>query len=346
MGEGEPSWGRAMGEQEIARAYAMAQGLEFLGKGMLPASAPSLPGRAACVSVVRGRIAGLAEGLVFQTMRASPDATRGLPGAQFEIACLGDSVEWVWARRSGRSLWTRVKLPRHLAEVTLESEPLMARYRIAVRDIARDGRFARLLFDDVFAGWLLERAPQEGGVSAIGTSFEIWRGTLFVVGPRDSFQALEKLTAFAAAAARIADCVQTVVNALQQNSPPGDPPTPSSASLQAPPSPSARRAGSVDRARYAKVADEIEAGLRVYGAWDIAAPEGGSEGAFGAPDRSFTQWLRYDLLPRLQEVAEGRADPPSESMVGAQALRELDGAHNADRLIDALLELDRLLAPP
>ena len=54
------------------------------------------------------------------------------------------------------------KLPRHLAEVTLESEPLMARYRIAVRDIARDGRFVRLLFDDVFAGWLLERAPQEG----------------------------------------------------------------------------------------------------------------------------------------------------------------------------------------
>ena len=151
-----------MGEQEIARAYAMAQGLEFLGKGMLPASAPSLPGRAACVSVVRGRIAGLAEGLVFQTMRASPDATRGLPGAQFEIACLGDSVEWVWARRSGRSLWTRVKLPRHLAEVTLESEPLMARYRIRC-DIARDGRFVRLLFDDVFAGWLRGARAAGGG---------------------------------------------------------------------------------------------------------------------------------------------------------------------------------------
>jgi hypothetical protein len=161
-----------------------------------------------------------------------------VPGAQFEAAGLDDFVEWLWVRRSGRSMWTRVKLPRHLAEVMLESDPLMARYRIAVRDTARDGRFARLLFDDVFAGWLLERAPQEKGVSPIGTSFEIWRGTVFVVGPRDSFQTLEKLTAFAAAAAQIADCVQTVVNALQQNSPRGGPhrglPAPSSASLQAP----------------------------------------------------------------------------------------------------------------
>jgi hypothetical protein len=33
-------------------------------------------------------------------------------------------------------------------------------------------------------------------------------------------------------------------------------------------------------------------------------------------------------------------------MVSIQALRELDGADNADRLIDALLELDRLVAPP
>jgi hypothetical protein len=105
-------------------------------------------------------------------------------------------------------MWTRVKLPRHLAEVMLESETLMARYRIAVRDTARDGRFARL------------------------------------------------------------------------------------------------------------------------------------------PDRSFTQWVRYDLLPRVREVADGRGDPPDESMVATQALRELDGTPNRDRVIDALLELDRLLAPP
>ena len=318
-----------MREQDVAREYSETQGLEFVGKGMLPVGAPSLPGMAACVSVVRGRIADLAQGLVFQTMRAGPDATRGVPGAQFEIAGLGDCVEWLWARRSGRSLWTRVKLPRQLTEVMLESEPLMARYRIAARDIARDGRFARLLFDEVFAGWLLERAPQEEGVSPIGTSFEIWRGTVSVVGPRESFQAVEKLTAFAAAAAQIADRVRTVVTALQPGSPPGgaddavggtdsDPLAPSSASEQASVSLSAAGQRSVDRARYGNVADEIEAGLRACGAWDGAVPDGPAQGAFGAPDRSFTQWLRYDLLPRLREVAEGRADPPNDSMVGTE----------------------------
>src|SRR5579863_4783754 len=162
----EPS--RPMREQDVARQYAKTTGLECLGRGMLPVTAPSLL-RAACASVVRGRIAGLMQGLVFQTMPSGPDATRGLPGAQFEIEGLGECVHWLWARRSGRSVWRRVKLPRHLTEVMLESEPLMARYRIAVRDPDRDGRFARLLFGETFTSWLLERAPQDEGVSPIGT---------------------------------------------------------------------------------------------------------------------------------------------------------------------------------
>ena len=64
------------------------------------------------------------------------------------------------------------------------------------------------------------------------------------------------------------------------------------------------------------------------------APEGPAQGAFGWPDRSFTQWLQYDLLPRLREVAAGREDPPEDSMVGTKALREFDGLHGrraADR---------------
>ena len=107
----------------------------------------------------------------------------------------------------------------------------------------------------MFVGWLLERAPQEEGFLSIGTSFELWRGVVFVRGPLDAFQSLEKLAAFAAAAAQIADCVQTVVNALQQVSPPrhaldGDAEAPAAATASRPwCSPPAAGSRSLDRAR-------------------------------------------------------------------------------------------------
>ena len=93
---------------------------------------------------------------------------------------------------------------------------------------------------------------------------------------------------------------------------------------------------------YGTIADRIEAELRAIDAWDGAPPPGPARSAFGIGDRSFTQWLRYDLLPRLRAVAAGREHPPSTSMVGAKAVREFDGFDAADRLIDVLLELDQL----
>ena len=97
------------------------------------------------------------------------------------------------------------------------------------------------------------------------------------------------------------------------------------------------------RKSYGELADRLEAELRRLGAWDAPAPAGPATSAFGTLDRSFTQWVRYDLLPRLRDVAAGRADPPAESMVGAYAVRELDGVDEADKLIEVLLELDRLV---
>jgi hypothetical protein len=250
-----------------------------------------------------------------------------MPSAQFEIGGLSEAVEGLWVRRSGRTVWTRVKLPRHYREIMFANEAFMSRYRVAA-SADRDERFGRLLLSEVFVGWLLERAPQEEGFLAIGTSFELWRGVVFIRGPRDAFQDLEKLAAFAAAAAQIADCVRTVVNALQQGSPP-------------PPGPAGAKP--VDRAMYGAVADSIETGLRALGAWGEPTAEGSPQGAFGAPERSFTQWVQYDLLPRLREVAAGREEPPEQSMAGTRALRELDGVQGADPLIDALLDLDRLV---
>jgi uncharacterized protein YqcC (DUF446 family) len=97
------------------------------------------------------------------------------------------------------------------------------------------------------------------------------------------------------------------------------------------------------RTRHGGLAEQIESELRRLGAWDAPAPPGPATSAFGSADRSFTQWLRYDLVPRLREVAAGRAEPPEHSMVGTQALRELDGNPEAERLVDLLLALDRVV---
>jgi uncharacterized protein YqcC (DUF446 family) len=273
-----------------------------------------------------------------------------MPSAQFEIAGLSEAVEGLWVRRSaGRSVWNRVKLPRRYKEVMVSNDPFTARYRVAA-SADRDERFARLLLNDVFVGWLLDRAPQEEGLLPIGTSFELWRGVVFIRGPRDAFRSLEKLSAFAAAAAQIADCVQRVVNVLQQSQPTAAVDGDAEGSVAPTPAPVAQPAaagpGSIDRSVYGAVGDKIEAGLRALGAWEGPAPEGPVLGAFGGPDRSFTQWVQYDLLPRLREVAASREDPPETSMVGTRALRELDGLPDADPLIDALLELDRLVEGP
>jgi hypothetical protein len=96
------------------------------------------------------------------------------------------------------------------------------------------------------------------------------------------------------------------------------------------------------RPAYANVAQRIEQELRALGAWDQPAPDGPASGAFGGADRSFTQWLRYDLVPQLHAVADGRRSPPAQSMVGTRAVREFDGLDAAEPLVAVLLELDRL----
>ena len=99
-----------------------------------------------------------------------------------------------------------------------------------------------------------------------------------------------------------------------------------------------------DSAAYAAIADRLESGLRVMGAWSApdVEPEA-PEGAFGAPNLSFSQWVQFTLLPRVRAIADGRAEPPAESDAGTRAVREYDGYDDAEPLVDALLELDRLV---
>jgi uncharacterized protein YqcC (DUF446 family) len=100
----------------------------------------------------------------------------------------------------------------------------------------------------------------------------------------------------------------------------------------------------VDREAYASVADRIERELRELGAWRAAEDDPGPpQGAFGAPYQSATQWIQFALLPRVRAIADGSAEPPEHSDAGVMAIREFDGYDAADPLVDAVLELDKIV---
>jgi uncharacterized protein YqcC (DUF446 family) len=99
--------------------------------------------------------------------------------------------------------------------------------------------------------------------------------------------------------------------------------------------------------QYGILAAAIAAELRRLGWWPEGVPDDAPAvevmGAFGQPDMAFTEWLALVLVPRLREVASGQTEPPGASMVAAQAVRELDGVHEAADLISLLTDLDALV---
>jgi hypothetical protein len=174
-------------------------------KEVLPFRPPSLGGSARCVTAIRGAVADGSTGVVCQLVALRGP---GLPAAQYEVSGLGDVIEGLWVRTSGRNVWTRVALPRGYSELMLPSEAFTGRHRVAIAS-DRDEDCARRLLSSDFLAWLADVAL-DGGRLDVGTSFEIWHGVLFVRGPIDAFKSPEKLDAFAAAAARIATEVAAV----------------------------------------------------------------------------------------------------------------------------------------
>ncbi|HQY88734.1 MAG TPA: YqcC family protein, partial [Tepidisphaeraceae bacterium] len=90
------------------------------------------------------------------------------------------------------------------------------------------------------------------------------------------------------------------------------------------------------------MANQIESDLRQLGWWsetpiDPALFEQ-SNAAFFADVMSFGQWLQFVFLPRVREELKAGANAswPGSSHVGAYAVRELDGQHEAGELIDHL----------
>ena len=90
-------------------------------------------------------------------------------------------------------------------------------------------------------------------------------------------------------------------------------------------------------------ADKIEQELRSLGASQSQPPPEKafeSQSAFFADTMSFYQWLEFVLVPRIREIVAKRGRFPSESQVGAYAVRELDGLDEASDLISLLSEFD------
>lgn len=92
--------------------------------------------------------------------------------------------------------------------------------------------------------------------------------------------------------------------------------------------------------------DEIEAEMKRAGFWsDTPLPQAAYDfhQAFAMDAMTFTQWLQFVFVPRVNEIIRSGAQFPSGSQVGAQAVRELDSYEDASRLVSLLCEFDSLI---
>jgi uncharacterized protein YqcC (DUF446 family) len=90
--------------------------------------------------------------------------------------------------------------------------------------------------------------------------------------------------------------------------------------------------------------DQIEAEMRRIGMWQetpLRPEQLKFKQAFAMDTMAFSQWLQFIFLPRVREAIAAN-NFPSESNVGTQAVREFDGAPNADHLVTLLAEFDSL----
>jgi uncharacterized protein YqcC (DUF446 family) len=102
--------------------------------------------------------------------------------------------------------------------------------------------------------------------------------------------------------------------------------------------------------QYAKAGqkvEEIEAEMKRIGYWSPdPLPEEAYDfrEAFAMDTMAFSQWLQFILIPNVQQIIKEEGSFPSESMVGAQAVREFDGDENASHLVSLLSDFDALFS--
>lgn len=95
--------------------------------------------------------------------------------------------------------------------------------------------------------------------------------------------------------------------------------------------------------RVARLADLIEAELRSLGWWSEDPPtdeQMNFKAAFGMDTMPLSMWIQFVLLERVREIIDQQGSLPRQSMVGAHAIREYDGQHDAANLVSLLCQFD------
>ena len=96
--------------------------------------------------------------------------------------------------------------------------------------------------------------------------------------------------------------------------------------------------------RVARQLDIIEAEMRASGLWQsqpLRPEQLQFSRAFAMDTMTFQQWLQFIFVPKVREAIAGNCFP-SNSQVGAQAVREFDSVPEASRLLSLLSEFDAL----
>lgn len=89
----------------------------------------------------------------------------------------------------------------------------------------------------------------------------------------------------------------------------------------------------------------VEFELKKIGAWQttpLKPEQYDFRKAFAMDTMAYEQWIQFILIPRVQEILATNEEFPSQSMVGAQAIREFDGRDEMADLITLLCEFDQL----
>jgi uncharacterized protein YqcC (DUF446 family) len=92
--------------------------------------------------------------------------------------------------------------------------------------------------------------------------------------------------------------------------------------------------------------DNIEAEMKRIGYWSDKPlpPEAYNfHRAFAMDTMAFSQWLQFVFVVRVNELVESGGPFPTRSQVGAQAVREFDGADEANQLVRLLSEFDHYI---
>lgn len=91
--------------------------------------------------------------------------------------------------------------------------------------------------------------------------------------------------------------------------------------------------------------EAIEIELKRIGFWQtepLHAEQYNFYQAFAMDTMTFSQWLQFVFIPRVNDLIAERGQFPKSSSVGAQAVREFDGLVHSDHLITLLSEFDAL----